>query len=147
MPQQLAAVGHAGCMCVWQLVPGAWRCVTLVSSGRLVLQVEPAKEIVKRFVTGAMSYGSISLEAHTTLAIAMNALGGKSNTGEGGENPRRLQPAADGGPNPMRSAIKQARRCVAAVHAAAVAPLRTHSASHCWHCFERRCRLRPAALV
>lgn len=48
----------------------------------LVLQVEPAKEIVKRFVTGAMSYGSISLEAHTTLAMAMNAIGGKSNTGE-----------------------------------------------------------------
>jgi hypothetical protein len=46
------------------------------------VQVEPAKEIVKRFCTGAMSYGSISLEAHTTLAIAMNAIGGKSNTGE-----------------------------------------------------------------
>ncbi len=45
-------------------------------------EVEEAKEIVKRFVTGAMSYGSISLEAHTTLAIAMNAIGGKSNTGE-----------------------------------------------------------------
>ncbi len=45
-------------------------------------QVEPAKEIVKRFCTGAMSYGSISLEAHTTLAVAMNAIGGKSNTGE-----------------------------------------------------------------
>ena len=52
-------------------------------------QVEPAKEIVKRFVTGAMSYGSISLEAHTTLAMAMNTMGGKSNTGEGGENLRR----------------------------------------------------------
>ena len=47
------------------------------------LQVEPAKEIVKRFVTGAMSYGSISLEAHTTLAMAMNTIGGKSNTGKG----------------------------------------------------------------
>ena len=70
-------------------------------------QVEPASEIVKRFVTGAMSYGSISLEAHTSLAIAMNAIGGKSNTGEGGENPRRLKPADDGGHNPMRSAIKQ----------------------------------------
>ena len=129
-------------------------------------QVEPAKDIVKRFCTGAMSYGSISLEAHTTLAIAMNALGGeqgraargatgracksrcaapcprrhplhavllqhvhppthprsdpplaplahhrhtagKSNTGEGGENPRRLEPNADGSNNPMRSAIKQ----------------------------------------
>ena len=53
------------------------------------LQVEPAKEIVKRFVTGAMSYGSISLEAHTTLAMAMNTIGVKSNTGEGGENTRR----------------------------------------------------------
>ena len=79
--------------------------------------MEPAQEIVKRFVTGAMSYGSISLEAHTTLAIAMNALGGKSNTGEGGENPRRLQPAADGGPNPMRSAIKQARALLLCGHA------------------------------
>ena len=47
----------------------------------MLLQVEPAKEIVKRFCTGAMSYGSISLEAHTTLAEAMNAIGGKSNTG------------------------------------------------------------------
>lgn len=47
------------------------------------LQVEPAASIVKRFVTGAMSYGSISLEAHTTLALAMNTIGGKSNSGEG----------------------------------------------------------------
>ncbi len=54
-------------------------------------EVEPAKEIVKRFVTGAMSLGSISTEAHTTLAIAMNRLGGKSNTGEGGEDPARYQ--------------------------------------------------------
>ena len=70
-------------------------------------QVESAAEICKRFVTGAMSYGSISLEAHTTLAIAMNTLGGKSNTGEGGENPQRLVPNADGSNNPMRSSIKQ----------------------------------------
>ena len=70
-------------------------------------QVEPAKEIVKRFCTGAMSYGSISLEAHTTLAEAMNKIGGKSNTGEGGENPRRLMPLPDGSRNPQRSAIKQ----------------------------------------
>lgn len=70
-------------------------------------EVEPAREIVKRFATGAMSYGSISLEAHTTLAIAMNAIGGKSNTGEGGENARRLLPNADGSNNPMRSSIKQ----------------------------------------
>ena len=54
-------------------------------------EVEPAKEIVKRFATGAMSLGSISTEAHTTLAIAMNRIGGKSNTGEGGEDPRRYQ--------------------------------------------------------
>lgn len=52
-------------------------------------EVEPASEIVKRFATGAMSFGSISIEAHTTLAIAMNNIGGKSNTGEGGENADR----------------------------------------------------------
>ena len=54
---------------------------------------EPAKEIVKRFATGAMSLGSISTEAHTTLAIAMNRIGGKSNTGEGGEDAKRFIPA------------------------------------------------------
>ncbi|XP_010662985.2 glutamate synthase [NADH], amyloplastic isoform X2 [Vitis vinifera] len=70
-------------------------------------EVEPASEIVKRFCTGAMSYGSISLEAHTTLAIAMNRIGGKSNTGEGGENPSRLESLPDGSLNPKRSAIKQ----------------------------------------
>ncbi len=70
-------------------------------------EVEPAKEIVKRFATGAMSFGSISFEAHSTLAIAMNQLGGKSNTGEGGEEPERFQPLEDGSRNPMRSAIKQ----------------------------------------
>lgn len=70
-------------------------------------EVEPASEIVKRFCTGAMSYGSISLEAHTTLAIAMNKIGGKSNTGEGGENSSRLGPLPDGSVNPKRSAIKQ----------------------------------------
>ncbi|HET9701322.1 MAG TPA: glutamate synthase-related protein, partial [Burkholderiales bacterium] len=59
-------------------------------------EVEPAKEIVKRFATGAMSLGSISTEAHTTLAIAMNRIGGKSNTGEGGEDPRRFKPIKDG---------------------------------------------------
>jgi glutamate synthase (NADPH/NADH) len=72
-----------------------------------ISEVEPASKICRRFVTGAMSYGSISLEAHTTLAIAMNSLGGKSNTGEGGENSRRLVPNEDGSQNPMRSAIKQ----------------------------------------
>ena len=67
--------------------------------------VVPAAEIVKRFVTGAMSFGSISFEAHTNLAIAMNRLGGKSNTGEGGEEPERYVPLANG--DSMRSAIKQ----------------------------------------
>ncbi|MCV0393855.1 MAG: glutamate synthase large subunit [Rhizobiaceae bacterium] len=70
-------------------------------------EVEPASEIVKRFSTGAMSFGSISREAHTTLARAMNALGGKSNTGEGGEESDRFLPLRDGSPNPERSAIKQ----------------------------------------
>ncbi|SEL27900.1 glutamate synthase large subunit [Nonomuraea pusilla] len=64
-------------------------------------EVEPVSEIVKRFSTGAMSYGSISMEAHETLAIAMNRLGGKSNTGEGGEDPERLYDPE------RRSAIKQ----------------------------------------
>src|SRR5256885_9719942 len=54
-------------------------------------QVESAKEIVKRFATGAMSLGSISTEAHATLAVAMNRIGGKSNTGEGGEDPQRYR--------------------------------------------------------
>ena len=70
-------------------------------------EVEPAKEIVKRFATGAMSFGSISYEAHSTLARAMNAIGGKSNTGEGGEEPDRFNPLPDGSMNPERSAIKQ----------------------------------------
>ena len=68
-------------------------------------QVEPASEIVKRFATGAMSFGSISREAHTTLAVAMNRIGGKSNTGEGGEEAERYQPLPNG--DSMRSAIKQ----------------------------------------
>jgi glutamate synthase (NADPH) large chain len=70
-------------------------------------EVEPANEIVKRFSTGAMSFGSISREAHTTLAVAMNRIGGKSNTGEGGEEADRYMPLADGSSNPERSAIKQ----------------------------------------
>ena len=68
-------------------------------------EVEPAKDIVKRFATGAMSFGSISREAHTTLAIAMNRIGGKSNTGEGGEEADRFKPLPNG--DSMRSAIKQ----------------------------------------
>ena len=68
-------------------------------------EVEPAAEIVKRFATGAMSFGSISREAHTTLAIAMNRIGGKSNTGEGGEESERYKPLPNG--DSLRSAIKQ----------------------------------------
>ena len=68
-------------------------------------EVEPATEIVKRFSTGAMSLGSLSREAHETLAVAMNRLGGKSNTGEGGEDPERFTPDANG--DERRSAIKQ----------------------------------------
>jgi glutamate synthase domain-containing protein 2/glutamate synthase domain-containing protein 1/glutamate synthase domain-containing protein 3 len=68
-------------------------------------QVEPATQIVKRFTTGAMSLGALSREAHETLAIAMNRLGGKSNTGEGGEDPSRFVPDANG--DDRRSKIKQ----------------------------------------
>ncbi len=68
-------------------------------------EVEPASEVVKRLATGAMSFGSISWEAHTTLAIAMNRLGAKSNTGEGGEDPARYAPLDNG--DSIRSAIKQ----------------------------------------
>jgi glutamate synthase (NADPH/NADH) large chain len=67
--------------------------------------VEPVEDIVPRFATGAMSYGSISAEAHETLAIAMNRLGGRSNTGEGGEDPDRFTPEANG--DLRRSAVKQ----------------------------------------
>ncbi|XP_026682122.1 glutamate synthase 1 [NADH], chloroplastic-like [Diaphorina citri] len=69
-----------------------------------ISEVEPAAEIVKRFATGAMSFGSISIEAHTTLAKAMNKIGAKSNTGEGGENPERYLSSGD---ENQRSAIKQ----------------------------------------
>ena len=68
-------------------------------------EVEPVAEIVKRFATGAMSYGSISKEAHETMAIAMNRLGGKSNTGEGGEDADRYLRDPNG--DLRRSAIKQ----------------------------------------
>src|SRR5262249_55305683 len=68
-------------------------------------EVEPASEIMKRFCTGAMSFGSISAEAHETLAIAMNRIGGKSNSGEGGEDPKRFTPDPNG--DWRRSAIKQ----------------------------------------
>jgi len=68
-------------------------------------EVEPVESIVRRFKTGAMSYGSISAEAHEALAIAMNRLGGRSNTGEGGEDPARYEPLANG--DSRNSAIKQ----------------------------------------
>ena len=68
-------------------------------------EVEPVENIMKRFVTGAMSFGSISKEAHETMAIAMNRIGGRSNTGEGGEDPERFKPLENG--DSVRSAIKQ----------------------------------------
>lgn len=70
-----------------------------------ISEVEPVSEITKRFVTGAMSFGSISKEAHEAMAVALNILNGKSNTGEGGEDPARFQPGEDG--LSRRSAIKQ----------------------------------------
>jgi glutamate synthase (NADPH/NADH) large chain len=87
---------------------GMFRIRTAEEMGRApvpIEEVEPASEIVKRFATGAMSFGSISREAHTTLAIAMNRIGGKSNTGEGGEESDRFKPLPNG--DSMRSAIKQ----------------------------------------
>ncbi len=87
---------------------GLFRIKSAEEDGRApvpVEEVELAAEIVKRFATGAMSFGSISREAHTTLAIAMNRIGGKSNTGEGGEEPERFKPEANG--DSRRSAIKQ----------------------------------------
>ena len=81
---------------------------TFITSNKTAIsidEVEPISEIVKRFSTGAMSYGSISKEAHENLAIAMNRLGGKSNTGEGGEDPDRYLKIANG--DSKRSAIKQ----------------------------------------
>jgi glutamate synthase (NADPH/NADH) large chain len=85
-----------------------FRLKTAAEDGRAPVpldEVESAAEIVRRFSTGAMSYGSISREAHTTLAIAMNRIGGKSNTGEGGEEVDRFTPLPNG--DSMRSAIKQ----------------------------------------
>jgi glutamate synthase (NADPH/NADH) large chain len=89
-------------------VRGLFRLKGAAEAGRApvpIEEVEPAAEIVKRFATGAMSFGSISREAHTTLAIAMNRIGGRSNTGEGGEESERFKPLANG--DSMRSAIKQ----------------------------------------
>jgi glutamate synthase (NADPH) large chain len=87
---------------------GLFRIRTAEELGRTPIpieEVEPTSKIVRRFATGAMSFGSISREAHTTLAIAMNRIGGKSNTGEGGEEPDRFRPLSNG--DSMRSAIKQ----------------------------------------
>ena len=89
-------------------IRGLFRIRTAEEDGRKPVpleEVESAKDIVKRFATGAMSFGSISREAHTTLAIAMNRIGGKSNTGEGGEESDRFKPLPNG--DSMRSAIKQ----------------------------------------
>ena len=84
---------------------GLFRLKTGVRPAVAIDEVEPVTEIVKRFSTGAMSYGSISAEAHETLAIAMNRIGGKSNTGEGGEDSERNIPLPNG--DSKRSAIKQ----------------------------------------
>jgi glutamate synthase (NADPH/NADH) large chain len=89
-------------------IRGLFRLKSAEEDGRKpvpIEEVEPAKDIVRRFATGAMSFGSISREAHTTLAIAMNRIGGKSNTGEGGEEADRFKPLPNG--DSMRSAIKQ----------------------------------------
>jgi glutamate synthase (NADPH) large chain len=89
-------------------IRGLFRVKTAEEDGRMPVpldEVEPAKDLVRRFSTGAMSFGSISREAHTTLAIAMNRIGGKSNTGEGGEESDRFKPLPNG--DSMRSAIKQ----------------------------------------
>jgi glutamate synthase (NADPH/NADH) large chain len=81
-------------------------CVNIKTGNSIPLEeVEPAEDLFKRFVTGAMSFGSISKEAHEAIAVAMNKLGGKSNTGEGGEDPVRFTPRPDG--TSARSAIKQ----------------------------------------
>jgi glutamate synthase (NADPH/NADH) large chain len=119
-PESIADLQRA----VWQQDPAAWARFSARQAERSVHQatlhgllnfkkvsaipldrVEAASEIVKRFVTGAMSYGSISKEAHETLALAMNRLGGKSNTGEGGEDPARFARLPNG--DSKRSAIKQ----------------------------------------
>ncbi len=86
--------------------PGFIRGLLRIKSNPIpVEEVEPKEKIMRRFVTGAMSYGSISREAHETMAVAMNKIGGRSNTGEGGEDPERFKPCPDG--TSVRSAIKQ----------------------------------------
>jgi glutamate synthase (NADPH/NADH) large chain len=93
-----------------QTIRGLFKIKLSDQTGRKKVSIDdvmPAADIVKRFSTGAMSFGSISREAHSTLAVAMNRIGGKSNTGEGGEEPDRYLPLPDGSANPERSAIKQ----------------------------------------
>ena len=93
-----------------QTIRGLFKIKLAEETGRKKVALEDvmsAADIVKRFSTGAMSFGSISREAHTTLARAMNQIGGKSNTGEGGEEADRYLPLPGGGKNPERSAIKQ----------------------------------------
>ncbi|MER9453118.1 glutamate synthase large subunit [Mesorhizobium sp. M0478] len=93
-----------------QTIRGLFRIKLAEETGRKKVAIEDvmsAADIVKRFSTGAMSFGSISREAHTTLARAMNQIGGKSNTGEGGEEADRYLPLPGGSKNPERSAIKQ----------------------------------------
>ncbi|MDR0907658.1 MAG: glutamate synthase large subunit [Rikenellaceae bacterium] len=87
--------------------PWFLRDMMLVKTGKAIdiSEVEPVEAITRRFVTGAMSFGSISREAHEAMALAMNAIGGRSNTGEGGEDPARFTPREDG--SSTRSAIKQ----------------------------------------
>jgi glutamate synthase domain-containing protein 2/glutamate synthase domain-containing protein 1/glutamate synthase domain-containing protein 3 len=97
-----AADGDAAAACTLR---GLFRFKSGLRPAVALEEVESAAEIVRRFCTGAMSYGSISLEAHQTLAIAMNRLGGKSNTGEGGEDSSRFTPEPNG--DSRRSAIKQ----------------------------------------
>ena len=89
-------------------------------------EVEPAANIVKRFCTGAMSFGSISAETHETLAIAMNRIGGKSNTGEGGEDPKRFVPLPNG--DSRRSALP----------CSSTSPMRMRPSSNCSSRFRQR---------
>ncbi len=97
---------HANAQAAGCTLRGLLRFREGVNGGPVPLEeVEPEAEIVKRFATGAMSFGSISAESHESLAIAMNRIGGKSNTGEGGEDPARFQPLPNG--DSKRSAIKQ----------------------------------------
>ncbi len=120
-PQSIAALQHATRANSWKQYQDFARQVNEQSERLLTLrglmtfkfadspipvdEIEPVPKIVRRFATGAMSFGSISYEAHTTLAIAMNRIGGKSNTGEGGELPERFVQMENG--DSMRSAIKQ----------------------------------------